>query len=539
MTIRSFPWAKLLVRKIEKGPSLVPRRHTAYAAAVAIPLFCAAVATPLLVFLDLANIVMLFLLGVVSVAVFFGRGPAILATVLSVAVFDFGFVPPRLSFKVSDVQYLVTFSVMLGVGLLVTQLTSRLRSEAQLAARREAQSTALYEFARDLSGALQTEQILEIARNVINQTFRVQSVIVVPDSKGRLNPQAPDDHQASNSPHLNVMDIEVAQWCFDNEKPAGVLHNFMPSSTFAFYPLISPMRARGVLALFCQQSERIHMAEQSNQIMAFAALVAIALERQHYIDVAQDAIVHMESERLRNSVLSALSHDIRTPLTSLVGLSESLAISKPPLAPHQLEMANALHEGAMKMHELTSTLLEMARIQSGKVNLNLQWQYLEEVVGSALRACRTTLASHEIRVNLPSDLPLVRFDAVLIERVLCNLLENAAKYAPIRARITIAAKTSNGMLEVEVRDSGPGLPVGQEQDIFEKFVRGQRESALPGVGLGLSMCRAIVEAHQGLINGYNASGGGACIVFTLPLGKPPDMPSLDDEHEPEHRGTND
>lgn len=191
------------------------------------------------------------------------------------------------------------------------------------------------------------------------------------------------------------------------------------------------------------------------------------------------------------------------------------------------------------MHELTSTLLEMARIQSGKVNLNLQWQYLEEVVGSALRACRATLATHEIRVNLPTDLPLVRFDAVLIERVLCNLLENAAKYAPIGARITIAAKTSDGMLEVEIRDSGPGLPVGQEQDIFEKFVRGQRESALPGVGLGLSMCRAIVEAHQGLINGYNAPEGGACIVFTLPLGKPPDMPSLDEEHETEHQGTND
>ncbi len=161
----------------------------------------------------------------------------------------------------------------------------------------------------------------------------------------------------------------------------------------------------------------------------------------HYIEVAQDALVHMESERLRNSLLAALSHDLRTPLTALVGLSESLALSKPALAEAQQELAQALHDEALRMSALVSNLLDMARIQSGAVQLNWQWQSFEEVVGSALRSSRLHLAGHTVQTQLAPELPLVRFDAVLIERVLCNLLENAAKYTPPGSRIVLAAKT--------------------------------------------------------------------------------------------------
>lgn len=527
----SSNWASYLAPEADARSKARSEPYLAYSAAAAIPLLCAVVANLLLAFLNLANIVMLFLLSVVIVAVFFGRGPAILATAISVAAFDFGFVPPRFSFHVSDFQYVVTFAVMLAVGLLIAQLTSRLRAEAHAAAKREAQSTALYEFARDLTGALQTGQILEVSSKVIQETFHTRCLILVPDADGRLNQLAEAAIHPQNLPTLTPLDLSIAQWSFDQAKPAGAGTALLSASGFAFYPLISPLRTRGVLALRWDGEARTTLPSRVNQIMTFAALIAIALERQHYIEVAQDTQLQVESERLRNSLLSALSHDIRTPLTSIVGLSESLVRSKPPLVPHQQEVAHALRDSALRMSDMASTLLEMARLQSGKLHLNLQWQPFEEVVGSALRTCKTVLVDHQVRAELPNNLPLVRFDAVLVERVLCNLLENAAKYTPAGCNITVAAEMRGNDLRVEIRDSGPGLPSGQEHDIFEKFVRGNRESALPGIGLGLAICRAIVEAHKGTIHAYNVLGSGACVVFTLPLETPPALPDLEAPEE--------
>jgi two-component system sensor histidine kinase KdpD len=270
--------------------------------------------------------------------------------------------------------------------------------------------------------------------------------------------------------------------------------------------------------------------ERRELLDAFAALAAIALERVHYVDVAQDAVVRMEGERLRNSLLAALSHDLRTPLTGLVGLSESLTLSRPPLAAAQMELANALRDEARRMSTLVANLLDMARIQSGGVKLNLQWQVVEETIGSALRACRWQLGARSVETSIPRGLPLVRFDATLIERVLCNLLENAGKYTPPAAHVTIAARAEDGRLFVAVCDDGPGLPAGREDALFEKFVRGQQESPIAGVGLGLAICRAIVEAHGGSMRAWNRPGAGACFEFSLPLGDPPPLPDADPEH---------
>ena len=511
-------------------------RYWPYVWTVAACIFTALLATPLMPHLDLANIVMLFLLAEVLIAVRFGRGPAVLAAFLSVAVFDFFFVLPRFSFAVSDVQYLVTFSVLLVVGLIVGQLTSGLRYQAKIAANREGRARALYEFARELSGALQAEQIFEITQSFIQRTFRAKAVLLLPDDAARLSlsahaTTAADGKNSSNADNSKIaaeLDIGIAQWAFDRATPAGMGTDTLPGSTYFYLPLVAPMRTRGVLAIQPENRRWILIPEQRRQLDTFAALAAIALERVHYIEVAQDALVHMESERLRNSLLSALSHDLRTPLTSLVGLSESLTMSKPPLADSQQEMAQALHDESLRMRNLVSNLLDMARIQSGEVKFNLQWLQFEEVVGSALRASQSAIVHHEIKTKLARDLPLVRFDAVLIERVLCNLIENAAKYTPAGSRIVIAAGVSGHFLEVAVYDNGPGLPVGQEEAIFEKFTRGERESAKSGVGLGLAICRAIVEAHQGTIRAAHSPEGGASINFILPLSTPPAMPDADD-----------
>jgi Osmosensitive K+ channel histidine kinase len=244
----------------------------------------------------------------------------------------------------------------------------------------------------------------------------------------------------------------------------------------------------------------------------------------HYVEVAQQALIRMESERLRNSLLAALSHDLRTPLAALVGLAESLELTKPELSSLQRDTARAIAEEARRMNEMVNNLLDMARIESGDVKLRREWQSVEEVVGSALKAAQPALTNQRVEVAVPPDLPLVEFDATLIERVLYNLLENAGKYTPTGTVIRIAAETSGDRLLVTVSDNGPGVPEAQREAIFEKFTRGSRESATPGVGLGLAISRAIVAAHRGRIWVEDNAGAGARFCFTLPLGTPPEMP---------------
>ncbi len=506
------------------------RRVAGYVWAAGSGLATALLATPLLAYLDLANIAMLFLLVVMLVAVRHGRGPSVLATCVCVACFDFFFVPPRFTFAVSDFQYLITFAVMLAVGLITGHLTAGLRFQVRVASHRETRSRALYEFARELSGALQVEQIFETTRSFIQGAFHARATLLVPDDDGRLQLPPQDPSDAAAMAHLAVFDSGIAQWAFDRAECAGLGTDTLPSSRIFYLPLVAPMRTRGVLAIQPEHRRWILIPEQRQQLDTFAALAAIALERVHYIEVAQNALVDMESERLRNSLLAALSHDLRTPLTSLVGLSESLSGSRPPLSTQQQELAAALHFEALRMSALVSNLLDMARIESGEIKFNLQWQALEEVVGSALRAGQLQLKDHVVRTELAPDLPLLRFDAVLIERVLCNLLENAAKYTPPGSHITISASLRGMYADVTVYDDGPGLPQGREDAIFEKFTRGERESAKPGVGLGLAICRAIVEAHGGTIAATASPAGGAAFVFTLPVGSPPPMPEMDADH---------
>jgi two-component system sensor histidine kinase KdpD len=470
---------------------------------------------PLAAHFDRSNIVAIFILTVVLVAVRFGRGAAALAAVLSVCSFDFFFVPPVFSFAVSDVQYLLTFFIMLAVGLITGQLTAGLRFQARVAGHREERAGSLYEIARDLSGAVQIDQVVRISDESIERTFRASAALLLPNAAGQLTATS----SRTDTP-LNV-EIGIAQWAFDKGQPAGFGTDTLPGSEVLYIPLRAPTRARGVLAVKARNRRLLRIPEQRQLLDTFAALIAIALERVHYVEVAQDALVRMESERLRNSLLAALSHDLRTPLTVLVGLAESLTLTKPALSAAQLESAEAIQDEARRMSTLVSNLLDMARIESGEVKLNLQWQPLEEVVGSALNATHGMLKQHRVEVNLPRDLPLVRIDAMLIERVLVNLLENASKYTPPGSTVTLAAEVVADRLSVSVSDNGPGLTVGREEAVFQKFTRGERESATPGVGLGLSICRAIVESHQGKIVATHRPGGGARFTFTLPLGHPP------------------
>ena len=482
----------------------------AYAKSVAVCAAVIAATAPLLHVLEPSNIVMLLLLAVVFSALRHGRGPAVLAAFVSVAAFDFFDVAPRFTFAVGDVQYLVTFAVMLIVALVIGQLTAGLTAQARVATLREGRVRALYELSRDLAAALTPEQIVEIGTRTLQAGFEARAVFLLLDGDDRLV-----------APEGSGVDVVLAQRALAQGEAAGQGTGVAPASPMRYVPLKAPMRVRGVVALALRDPRRLELPEQRRLLDTFASLLAIALERIHYVDVAQRTTLQVETERLRSALLGAISHDLRTPLAALAGMADSLQLTPPALAPAHAGIAQSLREAAVRMNALVNNLLDMARLESG-VALDLQWQPLEEVVGSALRSLGALSAGrHPIRVALPPDLPLLRFDAVLIERVLANLLENAAKYTPAGSAIGVGAAVAGGVVQVWVADEGPGLPAGREALIFEKFERGRRESATPGVGLGLAICRAIVTAHGGTIRGENRPEGGARFVFTLPRGEPP------------------
>ncbi|TAJ94479.1 MAG: two-component system sensor histidine kinase KdbD [Gammaproteobacteria bacterium] len=473
-----------------------------------------AIATPLHHYLDLANIVMLFLLGVMLVAHRFGRGPAALAALLNVVAFDFFFVPPRLSFAVSDVQYLVMFAVMLIVGLVTGHLTAGLRYQARVAHSREVRARSLSDMAKALSSALVEQQVVEIAVKFVQSNFRVKAAVVLPDPSNKLQPSLTQGAATS-------LDTAIAQWCYDMNSPAGAGTDTLPASPQLYLPLKAPMRVRGVLVIDPDNPRQLLIPEQRRLLDTFTALVAIALERIHFVSVAQETLIKMESERLRGALLAALSHDLRTPLTALVGMAETLSLELAAAQSSHADKADVIREQALRTSRMVNNLLEMARLQSGEVKPHIDWQSLEEITGSAVKGLEPALGGHPLKVDLPADLPLVKCDAVLMERVLVNLLENATKYTPKGTPIGIRAAIADAMLRVEVWDDGPGLPPGRERAIFARFVRGEKESTVPGVGLGLAICDAIVKAHGGNIWAENHTPHGASFLFTLPLDEQP------------------
>lgn len=468
------------------------------------------------------NIVMVFLLAVLWVGWKQGRGPAVLASFLSVGLFDFFFVEPKLSFAVSDVQYLLTFAVMLAVGLLTGQLTAGLRYQALVASERERRARLLFELTSDLAGALQTDQVLEVAERTLAREVQGQVLIYTLDLHEQLQP-SPREALLSDA---DRPDAGTARWALDHRQAAGLSTDTLPGSPWHYLPLEAPMRLRGVMALRPRALGTVLQPELGAQLATCGRIIGQALERVHYVEVAQQALVQIESERLRNSLLSALSHDLRTPLAVLYGLSQTLE-TLPGLPAQARELSLTLQQQSRRVGAMVNNLLDMARLESGSLQLNRQWQPLEEVIGTSLQILGDSLAQHRLQMRLPPGLPLLNLDAALMERVLCNLLENAVKYTPPGSQITLAAVTEPDQVVLSVEDDGPGLPAGREEQLFNKFSRGEKESSTPGVGLGLAICRAIVETHGGRIWAERSALGGAAFKIALPRGTPPSLEAME------------
>ena len=463
--------------------------------------------------LELTNIVMFFLLAVAYIAVRYGRGSAILAAFVNVFLFDICFVPPKFSIAVSDAQFAITFAVMLVVALIIGQLTANLKMQSNAAIERERRVRSLYEMSRDLSAVLMIEQIADIAARFLHTEFGAKQALFIADDNDQLQKMS----NATANPN-----IALVQWAYEHGLPAGLGTDTLPTSPCFVLPLKATMRLRGILAI--EPGEKTVLGPEQHRLLDIcASLLAISIERIHYLDVAQKTMVQVESERLRNSLLSAISHDLRTPLTALVGLADTLLMTKPEVSAEQKELLDAMRQSALRMNDLVSNLLDMAKLEAGTVHLNKQWQPLEEVVGSALSSCSAFLDKRPITVHLDGDLPLVNIDTVLIERVLVNILENASKYTPQYSPIEISGYRNGDQITLTIDDHGPGLPAGQENIIFEKFERGEKENATPGIGLGLAISKAIMKAHEGKISGESRPDGGARFTLIFPFLSPPEM----------------
>ena len=468
---------------------------------------------------ELADIVMVYLLGILIVATRFGRGPSLLASILSVAALDFLFVPPYLTFVVTDFRHVGTFAVMLLMGVVIGNLTERIRAQARLARGREQRTHALYRLGQELARSAGSAALVASAIQNVATQFQGQGVVLQPDEHGRL--QTPDHPMAFP---LNDQELGVAQWVFDHAEPAGLGTLTLPGARATYLPLRGVAGPIGVMGVLPEGAPRWVEPDQRQLLEAFATQTALALERALLAEQGVKDRRRADEERLRNALLSSVSHDLRTPLGVITG-AVSTALETPDLPePARRELLQSAQEEAQRLHRLVSNLLDITRLEAGSLELHTEWTPLEEVVGSALNRRELATEVHRVRVSLPADLPLVAMDGVLMEQLLLNLLDNALKYSPPGSPVDIKAWAAGKSLTLSISDQGPGIPSGEEERIFEKLARGQAASNRPGAGLGLAICKGIVTAHHGRIQAVNHPQGGAQFLVTLPLGTPPAMP---------------
>jgi len=497
----------------QRIPSKMQKGYRGYVWAVTVTIISTLFGHLMFGRLELANLVMIFLLGVVYIAMRFGRGPSILASVLGVGLIDLLFVKPFLSLTVADSQYLITFAVMLIVGVVISNLMINVRSQAKVAAHRERRAAVLYAISKELATSQTEQDIVAIAVKHLYAEFSSPNVILFPDAAGHLNyPKQPGLSQS-----LRGADLSVAQWVFDHNEMAGQGTYTLPGADAIYFPVSDGDKVLGVLALLPVNLRRVFLPEQQKLLETFLRQIAQALLRIRFSEQAKLTHMQIEAERLRNSLLSAISHDLRTPLASIVGSASTLAANDNRMSSQdRQELSLAIVDEAERMANLVNNILDMARLDAGIAELNKQWYPVEEIIGVVLSRLHKLLADRAVNVRIARDMPMLHVDAVMIEQVLINLLENAARYTPAGSALEIRADVFENSVEISVADHGPGIPKGLEEKLFEKFYQVRHETAQSGVGLGLAICRAIVEVHGGTIRGQNRLEGGAVFTITLP-----------------------
>ena len=458
------------------------------------------------------NLVMIYLLAVVIAAIYLGRGPAILTSILSVFAFDYFFVPPFFKFTVSDTEYLLTFSGLLTVGLVISYLAVRAQEQAEAARQREIDMSTLYTLSRDLAASRDLQDIIKATLFHINMAFDWESTLFLPDGYGNLSQQGLADEFVDES------EVAVAMWAFKQGEPAGRSTNTLPESKLHFIPLKISQRVIGILGVKPHNDSPKLTSGQHRLLQAFASQLALAIERVQLAEQANQAELLKATEKLQTALLNSISHDLRTPLVTITGALSSLQDQNILLSDdEQVSLIDTALQEADRLNRLVGNLLSMIRLESGAMKVISLPGDIEDAVGVALEQLNDRLGERPIKILIPDHFPLIPMDFALIVQVLVNVIDNAIKYSQPGSPIEIEASLDGDSANIAVSDNGIEIPPEDLIKIFDKFYRVHRHDNITGTGLGLAICRGIVESHGGNITAQNRSGEGVAINIQLPL----------------------
>jgi two-component system sensor histidine kinase KdpD len=484
------------------------RRLRGYAWGTLTVASCCALSLVLQRYLQLADLVMIQLLGVLVISMRFSIAVSVFTGALSMLAFDFCFIPPYWIIVPPDAQSALTFAVMTIVAGVVSGLQRQVKRQELTARQNEARTSALYALSRELSEASESLAILRIARRHLEGLFATQVVAI---------PAECEDALASGGTFSDTeRELAVSAW----SRNSLVLATHRAGLN-AWQPLVGSHRSVGVLGLGCALALAKN-PEQRLLLGACAQQIAAAVERALLASAVQRARIEAETEHLRTSLLSSVSHDLRTPLAAIVAAGTTLSNNYEAVdATSGKELLATIVEEAERLNALLHNLLSITRLEDGGIELNCTHEAVEDLVCTAVERFSTRLETHRVQLDVPADLPLVRVDASLVHQLFTNLLENALRYTPANSQIEIGARCTSANVLVRVADDGPGIPEAFREKVFERFQRGANASKLDGgVGLGLTICRAIVRAHGGRIAIRARAGGGTAVEFTLPIAEP-------------------
>ena len=492
-----------------------------YLGALTITGVCSAVAFPLSSHVGLVTIVMFYLLGTTVGALRLGRGPSAFTAVTNMLAFNYFFVPPVFTFHVDDPQYVFALGVMLIVALVIGNLMISIRRHRDTADARAARTAVLYAMSRELAAASDAAAMADVAGRHIRAIFHGGVAVLIAGDHDRLSPVAPSEEPADVEARLplRAIDLELAQ--------KVVAQDERRIEDAIYLPLRGGGRVRGVMIVRPERPAPAMPAEQLQLLDAFAVQLALSLQRARLAKTAETARIATDRVAQRNTLLASISHDLRTPLTTIAGAGSLIAQPEYALnVDRRTTLGLLIERKALDMSRLLTNVLELMQLESPRSALRADWHGIDDLVALALRSYEARLSERRIHVHLPSSLPLVWVEATLIVQMLGNLLENAGKYTPSGTTITISAAVRGEAMLLVVADNGPGLPPGDSERVFESFQRGRSDTRIAGVGLGLAICRAGAHLHGGEICAMNNPGGGARFEISLPLAMPADAQPL-------------
>ncbi len=485
--------------------------------------FCTAIMFPVRKYVDPGNLVMAYLIGIVSIALRYGRWPSLFMTVLCALCMNFFFIQPYYSFKLVGQQHVITMLVLMLTGMTIGVQTARLRLQTISARKREKNTSTLFAMSRELTAGRGKIPLAQIASQNMSEVLDSDIFIWLPDNKGQLQTVVAETDTETGGIDP-VREESVAYWTFSHNQRAGLGTDTLPSARALYVPMEGSGGVVGVIGAMPHQTTTQGFATDKAELLeALASITASAIERANAAELVEQTLIEAESEKLRNILLSSVSHDLRTPLAAITGAASTLLLEGSKITEeYRTELLRAIHEEGARLARMVTNLLDVSSLESGSVKLNKELYFIEELIGSALMRVDPRLGRHKVVTNIEHGLPLLRMDGLLIEQVLINLLENAAEYTPEGTTITITAQTVKPDVHVIVSDNGPGIPKGEEERIFDKFYGSEpktdsRTGDLKGGGLGLAICRGIIHAHGGKIWAHNQAEGGAAFTFTLPI----------------------